>query len=243
MVVMQEADLAKESLAKRIAGEIVLSPDAGKTIQKWRDIFKIPQRALAEAMGVMPSVVSDYENSRRKSPGIKVIKRIVDAMIALDEKIGGKVIKEFSNLAGKEVLSEAILDLREFHSSVSVRDFCRILGANLLVGLEGDGKLHGYTVVDAQKAIVELSPMEMVKLYGLTNERALIFTGARSGRSSMVALKVANLKPSLVILHGGLETADDLAKRIALSENIPLAVAKGNLDDLLAVLKKEFGGR
>ena len=240
---MQEADLAKENLAKRIAGEIVLSPDAGMTIHKWRDIFKIPQRALAEAMGVMPSVVSDYENSRRKSPGIKVIKRIVDAMIALDEKVGGKVIKEFSNLSGREVLSEAVLDLREFHSSVSIRDFCKAVGATLVVGLESEGKLHGYTVVDSQKAIVELSPMEMVKLYGLTNERALIFTGARSGRSSMVALKVANLKPSLVVLHGGLETVDDLAKRIALSENIPLAVAKGSLDDILAILKNEFGGR
>lgn len=240
---VDEKGLAKENLAKRIAGEIVLSPDAGKTIQKWRDIFKIPQRALAEMMGVMPSVISDYENSRRKSPGIKAVKRIVDAMIALDEKIGGKVIKEFSNLAGKEVLSEVILDLREFHSGVSVRDFCKAVGATLVVGMENEGRLHGYTVVDAQKAIVELSPMEMVKLYGLTNERALVFTGARSGRSSMVALKVANLKPSVVILHGGLENPDDLAKRIALSESIPLAVVKGNLDDFLTVLKKEFGGR
>ncbi len=31
---------------------------------------------MTGTMGVMPSVISDYENSRRKSPGIKVIKRI-----------------------------------------------------------------------------------------------------------------------------------------------------------------------
>ena len=85
--------MTKETLAKRIAGEIVLSNEAGKVIQKWRNIFKIPQRKLADEMKIMPSVISDYENGRRKSPGIKVVKRIVDAMIAIEEKAGGKIIR------------------------------------------------------------------------------------------------------------------------------------------------------
>ena len=101
---MDTQSLAKESLAKRIAGEIVLSEDAGKIIQKWRNIFKIPQRRLADEMDIMPSVISDYENCRRKSPGIKIIKRIVEAMISLDEKMGGKIIQEFAVLPTQAVL-------------------------------------------------------------------------------------------------------------------------------------------
>jgi len=239
---IDERELARENLAKKIAGEIVLSPDAGKTIQKWRGIFKIPQRTLAECMGVMPSVISDYENSRRKSPGIKVVKKIVDAMIELDEKAGGKIIKEFSTFPSKIALSEAVLDLKEFRMPVDLKEFCRVVGANLMSRVE-DGKLYGYTVIDSHKAIIELPPIDLVKLYGLTTERALIFTGARRGRSSMVALKVTNLRPGLVVLHGTGEV-DDLAKRIADSEGIPLAFVKsGGIEILLEKLKKGFVNR
>ncbi|MFQ6009930.1 MAG: transcriptional regulator [Candidatus Aenigmatarchaeota archaeon] len=244
IVMVNEEALAKESVAKRIAGEIVLSSDAGKTIQKWRNIFKIPQRTLAEQMKVMPSVISDYENSRRKSPGIKVIKRIVDAMIALDEKVGGKVIKEFSTFPTKAALSDAVLDLKEFSSPVSTKDFCKSLSANFVTRGGNEGKLYGYTVIDSLKAIIELPPMELVKLYGLTSERALIFTGAHRGKSSMVALKVTNLKPGLVVLHGNRsENVDELAKRIAEIEGIPLAVSKGSdVKVLLETLKQNFSG-
>ncbi len=238
---MQEAEVVRQGIGKRIAGEIVLSPDAGKTIQKWRSIFKIPQRVLAEAMHVMPSVISDYENGRRKSPGIKVVKRIVDAMIALDEKAGGKVIREFSSFPMKEILSEAVLDLKEFHTAISVKDFCKAISANLVVGSGWAGELYGYTVIDAHKAIIELPPIEMVKLYGLTSARALVFTGAHSGRSSMVALKVTNLRPGLVVFYGGVGGIDDLAARIAETEKIPIAVLKGTSENnLIENLKKEF---
>src|SRR3990172_951595 len=116
---MDTQSLSKELLAKRIAGEIVLSPDAGKVIQKWRNIFKIPQRRLADEMKIMPSVISDYENGRRKSPGIKMVKKIVDSMISIDEKLGGKVIHEFSNLPNQSALSDAILDMKEFEAPVT----------------------------------------------------------------------------------------------------------------------------
>ena len=236
---VDEAALSKDNLARKIAGEIVLSNEAGKTIQKWRAIFHIPQRTLADNMSVMPSVISDYENGRRKSPGIKVIKRIVDSMIDLDEKAGSKVIREFSNFPSKTALSEAVLDLKEFRVPVSIKDFCKNMGA-VLISKDNDGSVYGYTVVDTEKAIVELSPVEMVKLYGLTSERALIFTGAHRGKSSMVALKVTNLKPKLVILHGAGEV-DELAKRIADSEGIPLAHVKtGDVNVLLEQLKKDY---
>ncbi|MEM5778003.1 MAG: helix-turn-helix domain-containing protein [Candidatus Aenigmatarchaeota archaeon] len=237
---MDAQTLAKENLAKKIAGEIVLSDNAGMVIQKWRNIFKIPQRRLADEMKIMPSVISDYENGRRKSPGIKIIKRIVEAMISIDEKLGGKVIHEFSELPTKTVLSEAILDMREFDKPITIKDFCKNIDATLIVREDLSNKnLYGYTVVDSLKAIIDLSPFDMVKLYGLTNERALIFIGAHRGRSSMVALKVTNLRPGLVILHGS-EKIDDLAKRIGELENIPIGLTKINDKNELLKLLKNF---
>ena len=212
---MDTQTLAKENLAKRIAGEIVLSEEAGKVIQKWRNIFKLPQRRLADEMGIMPSVISDYENGRRKSPGIKIIKKIVQTMIILDEKAGGKVIQEFSVLPTQAILSDAVLDMKEFNSPVDTKDFCKTLEVSMVAKEDlSDKKLYGYTVIDSLKAITDLSPIDMVKLYGLTSERALIFAKSHTGRSAMIALKVTNLRPGIVILQGS-ERVDDLAKRIA----------------------------
>jgi len=238
---MDTQSLAKESLAKRIAGEIVLSSEAGQIIQKWRNVFKIPQRRLADEMKIMPSVISDYENGRRKSPGIKMVKKIVDAMISIDEKLGGKIIHEFSNLPTQTALSEAVLDMKEFDAPVSIKKFSEMIGANIIVRKDLiDKKIYGYTVIDSLKAIMDLSPIDMVKLYGMTTERVLIFTGANTGRSSMVALKVTNLRPGLVILHGS-DKIDDLAKRIGELESIPLGtIKKPDTKEFLKVLKSSF---
>jgi len=238
---MDAQALSKENLAKRIAGEIVLSNEAGKVIQKWRNIFKIPQRRLADEMKIMPSVISDYENGRRKSPGIKIIKRIVESMISIDEKLGGKVIQEFAELPTKTVLSDAVLDMKEFSSPINVKEFCKSIDAPILVREDLANKnIYGYTVVDSLKAIIDLSPIDMVKLYGLTSDRALIFIGAHRGRSSLVALKVTNLRPGLVILHGS-EKIDELAKRIAELEGIPMGISKiRDKDELIKLLKNSF---
>jgi len=236
---MDSEMLAKENLAKRIAGEIVLSQDAGPIIQKWRNIFKIPQRRLADEMKIMPSVISDYENGRRQSPGIKVIKRIVEAMIRLDEKAGGKIIKEFSDLSSKTVLSDAIIDMKEFGTPLTIKEFCKAIGAKLVVrsDLENE-KLYGYTIVDSLKAIVDLPPLEMVKLYGYSSERAIVFSKAHRGRSSMVALKVTSLRPGLVVLQN-CDEVDPLARRIAENESIPIATSSVKDIDILAALMKK----
>ncbi len=234
-----EEKTTEEMISKNIAGEIVLSKLPGKTIQRWRDIFKISQRALAQKMNIVPSVISDYETGRRTSPGVSMIKKIVNAFIELDRNAGSVVINEFSTLFQKEVLNDAIIDIRELEKPVTVENFNYVLDGVIIVGEEKSKKpLYGYTVVDSIKAIVNLSPQELVQLYGMTTERALIFVNVESGRSPMVALKVTNLKPGAVVLFG-VKDLDVLAKRIALVENIPLIVSKTkSIDDLLSNLKK-----
>lgn len=231
----------KENLAKKIAGEIVLSNDAGKTIQKWRNIFKVPQRRLADEMHVMPSVVSDYESGRRKSPGIKIIKRIVENLIIIDEKTGGNVLKYFSSFPSETILSNAIISLKELSKHVSIKEFCKIIQAQVLVREDlSDNNIYGYTVIDSLKAIIELPPMELVKLYGMTSERALIFTNVKRGRSPMIAIKVSNLKPGLVVFHG-IESVDDVAKRIGEVENIPIAVCKNlSIEEMIKELQRKL---
>ncbi len=235
---MDEFKLAKEGLAKRMAGEISLSEKPGKVIRKWRNILKIPQRKVAESMDVMPSVISDYESGRRKSPGIKIIKRMVEGMLSVDQKRGGEVIKEFSNFPQSASITSAVLDIKEFVEPVKVSKFVKSVKGRKAYNFP-DKEIYGYTVIDSVKAIVEFSPMDLVKLYGLTTERALVFTNLTRGRSPLIAIKVSNLKPGLVILQG-INKVDDIALRIAQVEKIPLVHSSIGSEELLKNLKDSF---
>src|SRR6056297_2142684 len=89
---------AREDLAEKIAGEITLSDEPGATIRKWRTDFEIAQTDLATELDVSPSVVSDYESGRRDNPGIGVVRRVVDALLTIDEARGGDHIRQHARV-------------------------------------------------------------------------------------------------------------------------------------------------
>ena len=43
----------REVLARRIAGEIILSSKPGATMRKWRELFAVSQLTLSETMGLV----------------------------------------------------------------------------------------------------------------------------------------------------------------------------------------------
>ncbi len=228
----------KDQLKKDIAGEIVLSEDPGSVIRKWRTIFKIPQKVLATKINVAPSVISDYESNRRKSPGANIIRKIVNALV----DIGFENVKEFPK--SKEIgfsgsVVKAIIDMREFLEPVEIKNFCKAIKGEIIN--QGDkNKVYGYTVIDSISAIINLPPSELIKIYGSNPERALIFTKVTTGKSPMVAIKVTSPKPSLIVLHG-LDKVDPIAIEIAKAENIWLAISKeDSVEKIIEDLKKNF---
>src|SRR5512136_3362340 len=85
-------------LARRIAGEIILSSKPGATMRKWRELFAISQMSLSDKMVVSSSVISDYESGRRPSPGAKFVRRFVWALLKIDGERGSRFIHEFATL-------------------------------------------------------------------------------------------------------------------------------------------------
>jgi putative transcriptional regulator len=234
-----EFSFAKKALAKDIIGEIVLSDNPEDVIKKWRSIFKISQKDLAAELTVTSSVVSDYESGRRKSPGIKIIRKYVEAFMNVDTRRGAHTIRSFSKNRNTQPLSSAIIDIKEFDHGISAAEFCEHLNSYPVVNTGFDKIIYGYTMIDSLKAITELSFSELIKLYGVTTQRALIFTKVSTGKTPMVAIKMTNLHPALVIVHG-LDVVDDIAKRIAEVENIPLAVCRLESEDSIAEKLKVF---
>lgn len=231
-----------KEVAARIIGDIVLSPSPGKAMRKWREQFRVTQTELAETMGVSSSVLSDYESGRRRSPGTRFLRKLVSALIEIDERRGGHTLRSLSLLMlGSPKLQEAVLDMREFEEPMLSKDFCERIAAELVVGT-GKEVILGYTVVDSIKLVVEVPATEYIRLYGATTQRAAIFTGVAMGRSPIVAVKamqagMGGLRPALVVMQG-VKKPDRLAVEIAKREGIPLAVCSlENVEELLKALR------
>ncbi|MHA2378779.1 MAG: helix-turn-helix domain-containing protein [Candidatus Thorarchaeota archaeon] len=229
----------RERLARRIAGEIALSDHPGQTMRMWRERFRLPQIKLADFIGISPSVISDYESGRRKSPGTSTIHRFVMALLALDERNGGQIIAAYVRLMDVSLVDlHIVLTMSDFHSPITLGDFCRRLKCTVKTGKELlKRKIYGYTLVDVEKAVKELSSEAFLKLFGATTERCLIFTKVSTGRAPMIAIKSQEFKPTLVILHGVREV-DRLALELSEQMRIPLAVSKiGSVDALVRELR------
>jgi putative transcriptional regulator len=229
---MVEAGL-RDDLAEKIAGEIALSDDPGRTIRKWRSEFSVSQTDLAAELDVSPSVVSDYESGRRDSPGIRIVARVVDALLSIDERRGGERIRQYGRVLSAGFEGDVVLDLREYPASVPLDRLYDAIGATELVRGRTDA-VAGHTVIDSIEAITRLSSEEFYRLYGQSTNRALVFTNISRGESPLVAMRVVNPTPAAVVLQGINEAALwDHAPALARIDDFSLAVVDGDVDDTI----------
>ena len=228
----------REVLARRIAGEIILSSKPGATMRKWRELFAVSQLSLSEKMILSSSVISDYESSRRKSPGATFIRRFVLALLQIDEEKGSRFIREFAKLTSSP--SMAVVDLREFPIPVRVEYLCKAINGEIVACKEKYVKeVNGYTVIDSKKAIEALSGLEYAQLFGATTERALVFTNVETGCLPMMIVRVSSLKPKVVVFHR--TQPDEEAIRIAEYEQIPLIYSSApSVEQLVKSLRKLY---
>ena len=229
----------REVLARRIAGEIILSSKPGATMRKWRELFAVSQISLSEKMRLSSSaVISDYESGRRESPGARFIRRFVLSLLQIDEEKGSRFIREFAKLTSSP--SMAIIDLREFPIPARVEYLCRAIQGEVVACKEKFVKeVLGYTVVDAKKVVETLSGQEYAQLFGASTERALVFTNVDGGSLPMMIVRVSSLKPRVVVFHRS--RPDENAIRLAEYEQIPLIYsAAPSLEQLVKSLRKLY---
>ena len=226
-----------DDILSKIAGNIIISENPGKMLKNWRERLRIKQILLAEGMKVSPSVLSDYESGRRKSPGAVFIKKYLESLINIDKEKRKNLEKLFT-----EKSNNAILSMKEFQNSPSASEILDLVDGELLTGEEFiSNNIYGFTLVDSIKAIYFLSGIDFYKIFGATTERVLIFTKVGMGRSPLVAIRVSQLKPRMVILHGPKEV-DELAIDLAKREKIILAISRiPKEEDFEEILTKIWG--
>ncbi len=226
----------KRELAEKIAGEITLSDDPGATLRKWRTDFDVSQTDLAAELEVSSSVISDYESGRRESPGIGVVRRLVEGLLSIDERRGGGRIRQYGRVLSAGFESDVVYDLREYATSMPLSRFYSTIDATEVTPGTTD-QISGHTVIDSIEAITRLSSEEFFRLYGQSTNRALVFTGVTRGESPLVALRVVNPTPNAVVLHG-LEEDDlwDHARDLARIDGYSLAITTDPLEEMLEKL-------
>jgi putative transcriptional regulator len=219
----------------KIAGSVVASSDPGKAMRAWRDKLGIRQVALARSLKISASVLSDYESGRRPSPGVQFVRKYVEALVNLDASKGRVV----STLVSSEK-DEAILSIGEFQTPVDSARVVAAVRGTVLAGESKGARLYGYTVVDSIKTIYALSGYDFYRIFGATTERVIVFTKVGMGRSPLVAIRVSQLKPRMVVIHGPREL-DSLAVDLARREGIVLvlsnSMSEGELIESLRTLQ------
>jgi putative transcriptional regulator len=229
----------RNQLAEKMAGEITLSDSPGHALKKWRMNFEIAPGILADRLGVSPSVISDYESGRRKSPGTAVVGKIVDTLLAMDEENEGKHIQKYSTMLFSNVEDDVIYDIHEYATAIPLKDFSDAIGCTLLCG-SMDQVLFGYTVVNSLNAIMQFSSDEFNRIYGWSTERAVVFTNVSTGKSPMVAIRVTPFKPRCVVLQG-LDIGDvhPIVEKMAERDRITVMCTTMDIDKIVSTLREK----
>ncbi|MEM1623420.1 MAG: helix-turn-helix domain-containing protein [Sulfolobales archaeon] len=226
-----------DEVKKRIAGDIVFSDNPGQAVRKWRTAFGLSQVELAKYLKVASSVISDYEKNRRR-PGMKFVKTFIEALMTHDELSGYTVTKGLAQSMG--LLIAGVLDIREFSRPIKLDELVTAVEGYIVNSRFIALPIYGYTVINSYEAIEGLRGNEFWSIMGLSSIRALIFTAVSTGRSPMVAVRVAPTKPAAVVIHQP-KTVDTLAIRLADREMLPLVVSTHpSVDSLIEALRSRL---
>ena len=223
-----------QELEEKMAGEMAMSADPGKTMRKWREEFDLSQSRVADAMGVSCSVISDYESGRRKSPGVAFVRKFVGTLLDLDREVGSPTISKYM----PKERDACIIAMAEFREGISISEFVKAVnGVYLAPAQAPEKKVYGYTILDSLKAIMNLKSEDYVKIYGWSTDRVLIFTDVHYGRSPMVAIRAHPLTPAMVMYQKPDRTGE-LAIRLAKLEGIPLASTEMEVEDMIRIFDR-----
>lgn len=207
-------------IVAKIGGNVMLSANPGLMLKSWRERLGIKQSSLAQHMSVSPSVLSDYESGRRASPGIVFVRRYIESLVKIDQEKSKLLEKLIFTADRKEILA-----MGEFKEPVKISKVLEAISGTVLTGSDGlDANLYGYTVLDSINTIYTLSGLDFYRIFGATTERVLVFTKVGMGRSPLVAIRVSQLKPRMVVLHGP-KVVDPMAIELAQKDKIVLGLS------------------
>ncbi len=236
--------MVTSSLLRYIAGDIASNERYGIVMKKWRNFFNITQSRIAKEMNVKQSVISDYENNRRASPGINIIRSYVLALIKIAKK---EHPKEYNELLKSLNISEekASLYKGRFKNEFNNKDIMALFNATQVIAPKREYKFKEFVFFSKNiSSIVTNQPSyKFLKQLRSNTNRLFIFSNVKRGQIPLITITLLSKinhtdLPKLILFQSNKFKISNLARRIAKSNNISIMITKMDNKTILDTLRE-----
>jgi putative transcriptional regulator len=178
-------------LLQVIMGDITVNENYGLVMKKWRDLFNITQSKIAKKLDIKQSVISDYENNRRKSPGIEFIRKYTIALLNIARQ---ESRKEYDNVKKELIgnINEDSLFRGEFSKGLKNKDVLKLLNATQIIAPEEQSVFGNYLFFsDNISGLITKKPTyELLKELKNKENTVFIFSNVKTGKLPLITLKI-----------------------------------------------------
>ena len=228
-------------LLQIILGDIAANENYGIVMKKWRELFNITQSRIAKELDIKQSVISDYENNRRKSPGIEFIRKYTNSLITIGKNENRK---EFDSIIEDLGLKKELNKLfsGEFEKSLESMEVINLLNATQILSQQQASFKNYLFFSDRISNIVTKQPsFKLLKSLKNKKETVFIFSDVKTGKLPLIMLKILSKLnklelPKLIIFQSKGFKLSSFARKIGKNNNISIAVTKENNNSLKKLL-------
>lgn len=217
-------------LMQLILGDIAANENYGLVMKKWRDLFNLTQSTIARELDIKQSVISDYENNRRKSPGIQFLRKYTKAIIKLGKEDNreqyNKLINRFNIKYGSKGLVEG-----DFDKKLSIKQVLDLLNATQILSIKTSPEFTNYIFFsdNISSIITEEPSYKLLKGLKTKDKRVFIFSNVKTGRVPLIALKILTKlnkiqMPKLVVFQTEKFKLSSFTRKLAKKNNISIAL-------------------
>lgn len=233
-----------QQLLQKILGDIAANEEYGFVMKKWRELFNITQAKVAQELNIKPSVISDYEGSRRRSPGIGFVRKYVNTIIKLSEIHEKESFEKVKKLLG--IVNETNSLLNKTFESKNTESILNLLNAEKLTRRK-NSEFFQECIFFSNKISHVLTKMPSKKLFNHfknSTDKFFIFSKVKSGRIPLILLNLLSKTnkskmPGLIIFQTNDEfKLSRFVRRMAERNKITLGITNKEISEIKKIVEK-----
>lgn len=225
-------------------GDIASNEKYGIIIKKWRELFNITQSKLARELNIKQSVISDYENNRRKSPGISFLRKYCISLIRIgkdDKNEEYNSILKMLNIKDKK----RKLIRGSFEKLKSNKELLDFFKAHQIILPKKESYFKNFLFFsdNVSSVLTSFPSYKLLKNLKSDEKTVFIFSNVKSGKIPLIILQIISKlnkmnMPKLVVFQSEKFKITNFTKKYARKNNISIMISKLNVDKLKDLLDK-----
>lgn len=219
-------------LIQIILGDIAANENYGLVMKKWRDLFNITQSRIAKELDIKQSVISDYENNRRRSPGIEFLRKYTISLVTVGKKEKKKEFESVIEDLGLKKEKKKLF-VGEFEQAMACKKVLNLLKATQILSqpVQSDFKNYIFFSDKISNIMTKQPSYKLLKNLNNKTETVFIFSNVKTGKVPLILLKMLSKlnkleMPKLLIYQSNSFKLSSFARKLAKNNNISIGVTK-----------------